>query len=209
MSIQVWKKSLFGSYHKVASGLYVYIREGRAFASWVSSPVGTSKAIPVSDELAASVLGAKRMSCPHVGTQPAYSMFGKPGYTCRDKTVAEECSTIENCTVCGYRTRYDGNPRFRAAFGSGELSDGGHPHRTYLTADKPQGRIMDAAWEEGRLTTTPGNGALIIWARSIWHVNDNGAEQAARRTFPEADMLSAEYRYLILQDDRVVASTQA
>lgn len=198
MTIEIWKKKPFGNYRKAANGLYVYLREGHACASWVSNPIGRSKDIPVSDELAAEVLKARRVPCPHVGTQPVYSMLGKPGYTCRDKSSGEDCNTVEKCTVCGYWDSYSGNPSFRA-FATGEYSDGGHPNRTYLKSEVPHGTVTEADWSGGHLTLPSGSGTLIIWAKG-GHLREDGAEKAAEQAFPNAEFVAEFEAYFVLRD---------
>jgi hypothetical protein len=153
----------------------MFVHEGKAFATWKFKPVKTStRRIAVSDELAAEVLYAKRGMCSFTGKQPTYSLLPTHGYTCRDKTVGEECSTVEYCTECGYYTRYPGNPRFRAALLDGQVNDDGHPERSRLKALSQQAEFWSADWDDMHKMLVPSmsEGVLKIQASRAWRIEE-------------------------------------
>jgi hypothetical protein len=205
VAIEIWKQQLFKGYRKISSQLYVFIYQGSAFASWKQSPISGGKRIPVSEELAAHILDARRMPCPHEGTQPTYSLLGKPGYTCREKSSGEDCRTVEHCSVCGYLAYSDGNPRFRAAFGSGEYSVEGHPSKTYLASTQELAVLTEASWdtEKKQLTMPSGDdSSLVVWVRGS-HLKIDGSYRSLRQQFPKAEHLHGWdfSRFFIFKDE--------
>ncbi len=210
MTIEVWKQQLFGGYRKVASNLHVSLSEGHVYASWKKTTIFSDKRIPVSDSLAAVILGARREPCPYVGTQPKYGRF-KSGYACHDRTIGEDCNTIEHCSACGYFRFYSGNPRFRA-FVTGEYGDDeGHPYLTYLTADRTYGTLTEAdCTANGELTTVQSHddSTLIFWVHSA-NQSENGLRKAWSRAFPDATVLFRGGKYTILSDPIRTPALQA
>jgi hypothetical protein len=163
--IEAWKPGLI-SRQAVKLPLWLTTEAGDAFATWTRTPEfsAPNQRVPADEQLASSVLGAKRRPCPYVGKGPVEGRF-KWGYVCYTSTRADDSAlTIERCDVCGFRSDYEGNSRARA-YKTGHPGAYEHPPTTYLHARKPEAILEMADWDrEGkRLIASRAEGRLIIW----------------------------------------------
>jgi hypothetical protein len=209
MTIELWaKRSIKGPYEIFGSSLYVYLHKGRAFAgrTYTSDPKTRTPMIPVSDELAFSVLGAERRICPHTGTSPTRGIMKFSGYTIRGSNVRttrdREGKIIENCTVCGYRISYPGFLPVNSSFFNDPDIPISHPPVECLYSEKPYAAFTYASWDPdmfGFTTYSDGDGKLILWLCGR-HFKSGTALAACRNHFPDAEMLMNGGYYYILRD---------
>lgn len=199
-TFEFWRGGLLNNFRKVDKDLYLTTYGGGAMAGFglrfLFQPSHPScVTFPATDELAATVLGARRTLCPYCGMQPdsrgpyKISPFGLDG---DDAEVT--------CALCGHWDFYNGSPHLRIMLGvpGHEIS---HPQKTYLATERKYDVLRQATWTDGGLDTISDreqDGVLIFCQVSAWRGRKT-IHAAIMRQFPRAEIVLENFDHFILQ----------